>query len=84
MIEGEEEEEYEDPVKFLTRNHFEIAFQSARKGVNEENLKSFEKFKMENDPEYKAKAEGKDGRAEIKWPEDPNALADGGDDDMYD
>lgn len=66
MIEGEEEEEYEDPVKFLTRNHFEIAFQSARKGVNEENLKSFEKFKMENDPEYKAKAEGKDGRAEIK------------------
>lgn len=52
--------------------------------MNDENLKLFEDFKMMNDPAYKAKAEGKDGRAEIKWPEDPNALADGGDDDMYD
>jgi transitional endoplasmic reticulum ATPase len=36
MVEGEEEneEEYDDPVKFLTRVHFETAFQCARKSVS--------------------------------------------------
>lgn len=83
--EDEDMEGYEDPIKFLTREHFETAFQAARKSVSQADLQKFEDFKIKQDPMAQAKAAGKDGKAIIEWGEDENAIADAGnDDDMYD
>lgn len=85
MAEGEEDDgEYEDPVKFLTRAHFEMAFSAARRSVSQSDLAKFDLFRQSQDPMYAAKQAGKDGKALIAWPEDHNALPGGDDDDdMY-
>ena len=73
----------------ITRDHFEEAFQSARKSVTIHDLYKFDEFRKKMDPSY-AKRTG-DGQAvadiTLDWPEDDsaqfNAAADD-DDDLYD
>jgi len=47
MAEDEEDDgEYEDPVKFLTRAHFEMAFSAARRSVSQSDLAKFDLFRQ--------------------------------------
>jgi len=78
----------EDPVPMITRDHFEEAFQAARKSVTTHDLYKFDEFRKKMDPAY-AKRSG-DGQAvdiSLNWPEDNSAQfaanADD-DDDLYD
>lgn len=81
--------EIEDPVPVITREHFEEAFQSARKSVTTHDLYKFEEFRKKMDPSY-AKRSGEGGHVvdiSLDWPEDASAQfaaeADD-DDDLYD
>jgi transitional endoplasmic reticulum ATPase len=47
---GEEVQMDYDPVPELTRKHFEIAMQTARKSVKPEDLIKYENFKKSFDP----------------------------------
>jgi len=77
----------EDPVPMITRDHFEEAFQSARKSVTTHDLYKFDEFRKKMDPSY-AKRSGATGEVDITldWPEDESAqlAAADDDDDLYD
>ena len=79
----------EDPVPMITRDHFEEAFQAARKSVTTHDLYKFDEFRKKMDPSY-AKRSGTNANEvdiTLNWPEDDsaqfNAAADD-DDDLYD
>jgi len=65
----------EDPVPMITRDHFEEAFQAARKSVTVHDLYKFEEYRKKMDPSY-AKRDG-DGQMvndiALNWPEDDAA-----------
>jgi len=68
-------EDIEDPVPLLTREHFEEAFQSARKSVTTHDLYKFDEFRKKMDPSY-AKRSGDGGHQvdiTLNWPEDNSA-----------
>ena len=44
--------ETEDPVPVITREHFEEAFQAARKSVTTHDLYRFDEFRKKMDPAY--------------------------------
>lgn len=78
----------EDPVPMITRDHFEEAFQSARKSVTTHDLYKFDEYRKKMDPSYTKR----DGDGEIAtditldWPEDASdqIQAADDDDDLYD
>jgi len=85
-IEGEEEEiDEEDPVPYITRDHFEKAMEYARKSVSKEELQRYDRFARE----MKMGGKGKDQSGQtvdFKWPklenekpEDKKVL----DEDLY-
>jgi len=82
-------EAYEDPVPVINREHFEEAFQAARKSVTTHDLYKFEEFRKKMDPSY-AKRSGDANAAPditLNWPEDTSAQfnqAINDDDDLYD
>ena len=78
--------EVEDPVPVITRDHFEEAFQAARKSVTTHDLYKFEEFRKKFDPVYAKKSAGQEQRVRINWPEDQSAqfAAAEDDDDLYD
>jgi transitional endoplasmic reticulum ATPase len=47
-----------DTVPYISRKHFEEAFQSARRSVKVEDLYKFEEFRKKMDPSYAKKSEG--------------------------
>ena len=72
-----------DAVPCLTRDHFQEAFNNARRSVEPASLEYFNNYRRENDPNWAAKEAG-GGVAEIHWPEDKNALPNAdGEDDLY-
>ena len=80
----------EDPVPVINRDHFEEAFQSARRSVTVHDLYKFDEFRKKMDPSY-AKRSGDDTGMlvdiTLEWPEDESAQFAGGaddDDDLYD
>ena len=79
----------EDPVPMITREHFEEAFQAARRSVTTHDLYKFDEFRKKMDPEY-AKRSGSDANVvdiTLNWPEDNSAqfaAANEDDDDLYD
>jgi len=42
----------EDPVPMITRDHFEEAFQAARRSVTTHDLYKFDEFRKKMDPSY--------------------------------
>lgn len=79
----------EDPVPVITRDHFEEAFQAARRSVTLSDLHKFDEFRKKFDPVYAKKQGGSDNAPDISlaWPEDNSsqfAAAGGDDDDLYD
>merc|ERR1719382_562620 len=79
----------EDPVPVISRDHFEEAFQAARRSVTTHDLYKFEEFRKKMDPSY-AKRSGDGGMLNdisLNWPEDNSAqfaAANDDDDDLYD
>ena len=73
----------------ITREHFEEAFQAARRSVTTHDLYKFDEFRKKMDPEYAKRTGDNSGAPDItlNWPEDDsaqfNAAADD-DDDLYD
>ena len=64
----------EDPVPMITRDHFEEAFQAARRSVTTHDLYKFDEFRKKMDPSY-AKRTGDSYVHDItlNWPEDGSA-----------
>lgn len=70
----------------ITRAHFNEAFASARRSVNQTDLAKYDSFRMKFDPVYKASTGGEG--ISIQWPDGDNqfantAMAADDDDDLY-
>ncbi len=78
-----------DPVREITRKHFEEALGSARRSVTNMDLEKFEQFRRKFDPSFANKTGGSQGgqsKHQIKWPSNSGQGGNkpaSNDDDLY-